>query len=165
MRVAAAVIRRDGQILLVKLQGPDHDAASWALPGGRVLPDEPIIAALYREVREETGLRVTAVGRLLWAVEVRSQNQPDVQALVYEASVDRFELLPADPDGFVLEARFVGFAEADRLIASTLPWRSMSEPLLAFLRGTAVPGTNWFYRTGEDEVEVLELALAPGDHR
>lgn len=165
LRVAAAVIRHGDAFLLVEQQGPDDDGTSWALPGGRVLPDEPIIAALYREVREETGLRVTAVGQLAWAVEVRSNQQPDIHALVYEAEVGEGIPQPEDPDGFIVSARFVDRLEAARLIEATVPWRSMSEPLLAYLRGTAGPGANWFYRTGDGGVELLELALAPGFER
>lgn len=165
IRVAAAVVRRDDTILLVRQQGPEPAAPNWALPGGRVLPEEPIVAALYRELREETGLRVTSVGRLAWAVEVRSLHQPDILALVYEAVVSSGDPRPDDPDGFVTEARFVDSADAALLIEATLPWRSMSEPLLAYLRGSAEPGTNWFYRTVRGDVELLELALPPGSER
>lgn len=165
LRIAAAVIRRGDSILLVEQQGPDDSAPSWALPGGRVMPEEPIIAALYREVREETGLRVISAGQLAWAVEVRSHEQPDVHALVYEAEVGEGAPKPEDPDDFIISARFVDRQEAARLVEATVPWRSMSEPLLAYLRGTAGPGANWFYRTGDGGIELLELALAPGFER
>ena|SRR5579864_8339053 len=60
---ACAVIVRDGAILLAEF---DDETAGlhYNLPGGGVDPGEPLHAAVRREVREETGAKVT-VGRLL----------------------------------------------------------------------------------------------------
>lgn len=52
-----ALIIRDHQILLIQRAHPPL-AGEWSLPGGRIEPGETIIAALKREVREETGLEV-----------------------------------------------------------------------------------------------------------
>jgi 8-oxo-dGTP diphosphatase len=41
----------------------------WDIPGGRIEPDEPLEAALAREVREETGLTVS-MARLLAAQDI-----------------------------------------------------------------------------------------------
>ena len=52
--VAAALIERDGEVLLVR----PHGAPEFALVGGFPEPYESIEAAAVREVREETGLEV-----------------------------------------------------------------------------------------------------------
>ena len=52
-----AVAVMDGSLLLVR-RATEPFIGRWTLPGGRVEAGESIIAALVREVREETGLDV-----------------------------------------------------------------------------------------------------------
>ncbi|MGH3134242.1 MAG: NUDIX hydrolase [Gaiellaceae bacterium] len=51
-----ALIERDGAILIERRA--DNDADEWAFIGGALGEDEPLLAALRREVREETGFEV-----------------------------------------------------------------------------------------------------------
>ncbi len=53
--VAAAVIRDDGHILLVKRGRPPR-AGTWGLPGGLLDLGEKLAAGAQREVLEETGV-------------------------------------------------------------------------------------------------------------
>ena len=55
-----------GRLLLVR-RANEPDRGLWSVPGGRVEPDEDDRAALIREMREETGLRVQP-GRLIGQV-------------------------------------------------------------------------------------------------
>ena len=52
--VAVAVIadRRDRVLLVQSQKNPDD----WGLPQGGIEPDEDLIAALFREIKEETGI-------------------------------------------------------------------------------------------------------------
>lgn len=61
---AAAIIVRDGALLLHRAQGDDF----WALPGGRVEAGEAAVSAVVREVHEELGVAVAA-GPLRFIVE------------------------------------------------------------------------------------------------
>lgn len=54
--VAAIVVRKNSQVLLLKRQGK-HAAGLWSLPGGWVDFGEELETAVVRELREETGLR------------------------------------------------------------------------------------------------------------
>lgn len=58
---AYAILIRDGQILLTLQQGPQ---AELQLPGGGIDPGESALAALHREVREETGWHIAPLRRL-----------------------------------------------------------------------------------------------------
>jgi 8-oxo-dGTP diphosphatase len=59
--VAIVPILADGRIVLVRRQ----DDGSWGLPGGVVDWGEDIHTTLHRELKEETGLQVLQVGRLV----------------------------------------------------------------------------------------------------
>jgi 8-oxo-dGTP diphosphatase len=62
--VVAAVIERDGRVLVAQRPPHKHLALKWEFPGGKVEPGEEPAAALVREIKEELGCDV-AVGRAL----------------------------------------------------------------------------------------------------
>jgi 8-oxo-dGTP diphosphatase len=51
----ALLLDDDGSVLCVRQNYPPHE---WTLPGGRVEPKESPLAALHREILEETGCRI-----------------------------------------------------------------------------------------------------------
>lgn len=53
-----ALIVDDGKILLCRRGKPPY-VGYWSVPGGLVELGEPVLQALHREVREETGLEVS----------------------------------------------------------------------------------------------------------
>jgi len=58
---AAAVIVREGKILIIKRKFPPNEK-KWSIPGGVIEIGEPVREAAVREVREETGLDVRIDG-------------------------------------------------------------------------------------------------------
>ncbi|MFQ5624713.1 MAG: NUDIX hydrolase [Paracoccaceae bacterium] len=61
-RVGAYALIADGADLLLTLQ--DDPGPDLQLPGGGIDPGEGVLAALHREVREETGWKIAPVRRL-----------------------------------------------------------------------------------------------------
>ena len=57
----SAAIFRDGRVLVVR-RAQQPSAGSWTLPGGRVELGETLIAAVTREVAEETALTIRVRG-------------------------------------------------------------------------------------------------------
>ena len=55
--VVAAVIEREGRILIAQRKDAEPHALKWEFPGGKVEPGETPEAALLRELEEELGIR------------------------------------------------------------------------------------------------------------
>lgn len=56
-----AIVRHDDRLLLVR-RGRPPGLHQWSILGGRVEPGESQVAAVVREVREETALEVSVIG-------------------------------------------------------------------------------------------------------
>ena len=64
VRVVAAVVRRDGRILVTRRHGHAERGGQWEFPGGKVEAGEQEPDALVREIREELDCAVE-VGELI----------------------------------------------------------------------------------------------------
>ena len=58
--VSAALIRRNGRILISKRPAGSHLSGSWEFPGGKREDGETLEECLEREIREELGVAVRA---------------------------------------------------------------------------------------------------------
>ena len=93
--VLAAVIRRDASYLIAKRPAHKRHGGLWEFPGGKVEESEDHLSAARRELQEELGVQVGAVGPVLFEqqdpgsqfliqfVEVQITGEP--QALEHEA--------------------------------------------------------------------------------
>jgi 8-oxo-dGTP diphosphatase len=54
------LVERAGKLLFMKRAGTIYGSGSWALPSGRLEPDEDVVAATIRELAEELGIDVAA---------------------------------------------------------------------------------------------------------
>ena len=115
VEVVAAVIRKDGKILITQRPADVHLAMLWEFPGGKVEPGESLESALRREIREELSVDIV-VGDEFYSVEheypgnsVRlhffncgiAEGRPEALGVadlrwVLPAELDRFEFPPAD---------------------------------------------------------------------
>lgn len=69
--IVRAIIRKNNELLLATIK----DAQFWSLPGGKVEKDEPLEAALEREIIEELGVK-PKIGKLLFIQQlVHSEGQ------------------------------------------------------------------------------------------
>ena len=85
MAVVAAVVRREGRVMLCQRKPEAHNGLKWEFPGGKIEPGESPEAALARELNEELDLRV-AVGRVLDAVHHRYSDR-EVLVLFYDCRI------------------------------------------------------------------------------
>jgi 8-oxo-dGTP diphosphatase len=63
-RVTAAVIEREGKVLLAKRMPSGSEGGKWEFPGGGIEPGETPEQCLIRELREELGIE-SRVGELV----------------------------------------------------------------------------------------------------
>ena len=63
--VVGAIISRDGKVLVLRRRQDDFLGGLDELPSGHVEHGEDVLAALRREVKEETGLEITRINGLV----------------------------------------------------------------------------------------------------
>ncbi|MGI5862592.1 MAG: (deoxy)nucleoside triphosphate pyrophosphohydrolase [Myxococcales bacterium] len=115
MRVVAALVWRDGSVLVQQRRPGTSRGLLWEFPGGKVEPGETEAAALARECREEMGIEVE-VGPLE-ARNVHSYEDLDVELLLYRCRIVAGEPKPIHGHAVrfapVSELRSLPFSEAD----------------------------------------------------
>ena len=80
--VVAAVIERNGQILIAQRKNAGPHALKWEFPGGKVEPGETPPAALLRELTEE--LAITArIDREIMRYEFQYPQRPPILLIFY----------------------------------------------------------------------------------
>ena len=84
--VVAAVLRREGRVLLCQRPEGKRFGLLWEFPGGKVEPGESPEAALERELREELAVQ-TRTGRVLDALRLDGREGGDLLLLFYESEI------------------------------------------------------------------------------
>ena len=122
IRVTAAVLRKDGLILIARRKKGKHMGNKWEFPGGKIDPGETPEECLARELDEEFSIRAR-IGQFL--LSTRFQNdEVNLELLAYEAEhlSGDFQLHEHEEIRWVLPEEAVQFdlADSDRTIALEL---------------------------------------------
>ncbi len=83
LMVTAAVIERDGRVLIAKRKNGWRFAGKWEFPGGKIEPNETPEECLRRELHEELGIE-TEIGNFFCS-STYAYPHATVQLLVYRA--------------------------------------------------------------------------------
>ncbi len=130
--VGGAIITSDEGLLLVQNRRR-NGSSDWTTPGGVIDEGESLLDGLTREVEEETGLRVTRWRGPVYEVAAEA---PDMgwrlRVEVHEAVEYEGQLRVDDPDGIVIDARFVPLADCHDSLHGCPPW--VRVPLAAWLK-------------------------------
>ena len=92
--VTAAILVKDGKILIARRKAGDHQANKWEFPGGTVEKDETPEAGLKREMQEEFGIEVS-IGDYLGESIYRYDNG-SIKLLAYLTSIVSGRIEPKD---------------------------------------------------------------------
>jgi 8-oxo-dGTP diphosphatase len=129
--VGSALIESEDGLLLVANRRRDGNV-DWSPPGGVIDEGESLLDGLTREVEEETGLRVTHWAGPVYRLEAEAEEAGwHMRVEVHRAVAYTGALRVEDPDGIVVDARFVPVEECTAILAST--WQLLHEPLGAWL--------------------------------
>ena len=131
MEVVAAVIERDGKILIGQRKRSGRHPLKWEFPGGKVEPGEDTRQALARELREELGIEAK-VDEEIDTYPVQYPGGPVTQLRFYRVVDFQGEPRNLDFEQIAWERpeRLPGydFLEGDVTFVARLAKRSNSEP-------------------------------------
>ncbi|MCM8790418.1 MAG: 8-oxo-dGTP diphosphatase MutT [Candidatus Omnitrophica bacterium] len=122
LKVTAAVIEKDGRLLIARRKKTDRLGGKWEFPGGKIRPGETPEQCLKRELKEEFGIEAE-VGEFLCSSRFTYLCVP-LELFVYKAQHICGDFVPTDHDEirWVLptELSAYDFAKADMMVVEKL---------------------------------------------
>ncbi|MGQ0773921.1 MAG: NUDIX hydrolase [Pseudonocardiales bacterium] len=89
--VVGGIVQDGDNVLLLRRPVDDFMGGIYELPSGKVDPDEPLDAALVREIKEETGLDVATIGTYLGSFDYESGSGKKSRQFNFAVSVTSSE--------------------------------------------------------------------------
>ena len=83
--VVAAVIERDGNVLICQRKRTDSHPLKWEFPGGKVETGESSAAALQRELEEELAIQAR-IGEEIARYEYRYDGRPPILLIFFRVT-------------------------------------------------------------------------------
>ena len=158
--MASGLVESPEGLLLVQNRRRDG-RLDWSPPGGvvEVADGESVVEGLTREVEEETGLVVSEWEGPVWEVEAEAEGMGwRLRVEVHRALSFTGELRVDDPDGIVVDARFVASEACSEQLVDT--WRPTHEPLAAWLAERFTDRRAYRYRVeGADRATMVVTRL------
>jgi 8-oxo-dGTP diphosphatase len=84
IKVTAAILENDGQIIIAQRKSSDHLSGKWEFPGGKIEPGETPEECLARELKEEFDIDVT-IGEPLGS-NIHHYDHISIKLMAYRAS-------------------------------------------------------------------------------
>ncbi len=91
VRVSAAILRRNGRVLVCQRRSDQQHPGKWEFPGGKIEAGESAAECLRREIAEELGVEAE-IGRLIAHLQHNYPGGPSVELWFYAVDEVRGEI-------------------------------------------------------------------------
>ncbi|MBM3684484.1 MAG: NUDIX hydrolase [Actinobacteria bacterium] len=150
----ALVVAGDGLLLVQNRR--KNGSFDWSTPGGVIDDGESMLEGLTREVEEETGLVVTAWTGPVYEIDVIAPGLGwHLRVEAHLAAAFEGAVRIDDPDGIVVDARFVDLTACAGHLTSAPTW--VREPLVSWLDERWDRGRRFDYRIEGSDYRTIDV--------